>query len=212
VEQLEQGKSVADVLKDFDALKILLWVVPGAFIALFRSFAMRGTFPTIGKDDVAAFALGSVIYYFVILLFTSRVGFGAAPAQSGWVSFIVLILVPAIAGMLLGLLEASDAIGRFLRKVGIRLPSPDATAWETLFREVPTNAVLLVTLKDGNTVAGRWIGGRGGSASSSDAKIMDLYLGQIGAINHHGQYVPHSPQRGAYFAASEIRFIEVIAT
>jgi hypothetical protein len=204
---------MTDILKDFDAMKVLLWVVPGAFIVLFRSFAMRGTFPTVGKDDVAAFVLGSVVYYFLLIL-TVRGLISAGPISptlTPWISLLTLVVLPALLGAALGLVEASDAIGRTLRKIGIRLPSPDATAWETLFREIPTNAVLLVRMKDDTVVAGCWSGGKGGSASSSDAKTMDLYLGQIGTIDNHGNYVPHTPPRGAYVSAGDIRFIEVIA-
>jgi hypothetical protein len=129
---------------------------------------------------------------------------------SPWGLFGVIVVAPTLTGMALGLLEASDAIGLALRKIGIRLPSPDATAWETMFREMSGGAILTVTLKDGTQVTGRWTGGKGGSASSSDAKIMDLYLGEIGRINGHGTYVPFPRRRGAYLAASEIRFIEVV--
>jgi hypothetical protein len=201
---------VGEILKDFDAVKVLVWVVPGAFIALFRSFGMRGRFPTVSKDDVAAFVLGTVIYYFVIRLFTSSFDLTGTADKSGWAWFFILIFIPAAAGLLLGVLEASDAIGRALRKIGIRLPSPDATAWETLFRELPANTLLLVTLKDGTTVVGRWVGGHGGSASSDDAKTMDLFLGEIGEIDRRNHYIPKQPRRGVYFSASEIRFIEVI--
>jgi hypothetical protein len=205
---------MSDVLKDFDAVKILFWVIPGAFIALFRSFAMRGAFPAISKDDVAALILGSVVYWFLLLLIETS--FDVTPQNiqtqfSGWTGFIGLIAIPAILGLLLGFLEAGDGIGQLLRFLGVRLPSPDATAWETMFREMQSGSVLLVTLKDGTTVFGRWVGGKRGSASSTDAKTMDLYLGQIGEINAAGQYVAKTPQRGAYLVATEIRFIEVIA-
>lgn len=204
---------MTDVLKDFDAMKVLLWVVPGAFITLFRSFAMRGSFPTIGKDDIAAFVLGSVVYYFLLILIVRGIASAGpiSPAAAPWLSLLFLVVLPALIGALLGLLEASDAVGRVLRKIGIRLPSPDATAWETIFREMPTNAVLLVRLKDGTLVTGCWTGGKRGSASSSDPKIMDLYLGQIGTIDASGDYTAHDPQRGAYISAGEIRFIEVIS-
>ena len=75
-----------DLLKQFDATAVLLWVVPGAFIALFRSFAIRGNFPPVGKDDVAALLLGSVVYYFVIRLCTTGIeptGTLSAPVYSG---------------------------------------------------------------------------------------------------------------------------------
>ncbi|OAI30543.1 hypothetical protein A1351_08560 [Methylosinus sp. R-45379] len=175
---------------------------------------MRGTFPTIAKDDVAAFILGSVIYYFIVLLFTAGINSdmqALKPAFSSWLWLLILLIIPAFVGFGFGILESSDAVGYMLRSVGIRLPSPHATAWETLFRELTPGSVLLVGLKDGSHVYGRWIGGKGGSASSTDAKTLDLFLGEIGVVDTDGQYVPQKPQRGAYIAASEIRVIEVVS-
>jgi hypothetical protein len=205
---------MSDVLKDFDLTKILLWVVPGAFIALFRSFFLRGTFPSFSKDDVAAFILGSVVYYFVVVLLATGLDVSTQTVKlvlAPWTWFFVLIVLPALVGAALGLVEAGDIVGRALRKFGIRIPSPDATAWETFFRELDAGAVLQVTLKDGTNVFGRWIGGKGGSASSNDAKTMDLFLGEIGEINDQGQYVAYQPQRGVYISSAEIRYFEVVA-
>jgi Family of unknown function (DUF6338) len=200
-----------DGLKDFEVLKVLIWVVPGAMIALFRSFAMRGSFPGIAKDDVAAFLIGSVIYAFLLVLCTT----GRSLTDIAQLQFsprrelVALILVPAIVGLGLGLLEASDAVGFTFRKIGIRLPSPDATAWETVFRELGAGAVLMVTMKDGSKVSGRWVGGRGGSAASTDPKTMDLYLGEVGTVSN-SQYVATVPRRGIYLVASEIHHIEIV--
>jgi Family of unknown function (DUF6338) len=197
-----------DVLKEFDSLKVLLWIVPGAFMVLLRSFAMRGAFPSLGKDDLSTLLLGSVTYSFLLTLFgldlrATDVWTRLSPLT--W--FFVLLAIPAVIGFLLGLFEVSDIVGRFLRARGIRLPSPHPTAWETVFDEIETNAVLIVTLKDSSPVYGRWVEG---SASSTDTKKLDLYIGEIGALNAQGQYVPKQPTRGAYIAAGEIRFIEII--
>lgn len=201
-----------DALKDFNFTGIALWIVPGAFIALFRSLAMRGSFPTFGKDDVAALVLGSVIYFLVILSITN---FDAASEISRdhlkpWFVIVVLIVIPTAAGICLGILEASDALGRFFRRRGVDFPSPHPTAWETVFREMSPGTVLMLTLKDGTNIFGRWNGGLRGSASSTDLSIMDLYLGEIGSIDRQGRYVPHEPPRGAYIAPSEIRFFEIV--
>jgi len=180
-------------------------------MVLLRSFALRGSFPPLKKDDLSTLLLGSVVYAFFLILFginltDTDVWKGLSPAL--WIA--ILIIIPAIIGFALGLLEASDTIGRQLRRWGIALPSPEPTAWENMFRELGINSILLVTLKDGAHVFGRWVGGRGGSVASTDAQIHDLYLAEIGSINAHGQYVPKAPRRGAYIAAQEIRWIEVV--
>jgi Family of unknown function (DUF6338) len=205
---------MSEILKDFDVAKILIWIVPGAFISLFRSFSIRGSFPAVAKDDVTALVFGSVIYWFVFLLFgpgTSYSAFLSSPQFSGWQGFFALIAIPSAIGLCLGLIEAGDVIGKVFRRTGLRFPSPTPTAWETMFREMRPDSILMVTLKDGTTVIGRWIGGDRASASSTDSDKMDLYLGQIGEINAEGLYVPKAPQRGAYIVDSEIRFIEVVA-
>lgn len=202
---------MSDLLKDLDLFKILFWIVPGAFMVLFRSFAIRGAFPALNKDDAATLLLGSVVYSFLLILFgidLSAKDIWKAFPPLAWIG--MLIVVPGAIGFGFGLLEASDIIGRGLRSHGVRLPSPESTAWESLFRELGPNAVLIVTLKDGAHVFGRWIGGRGGSAASADPRTRDLYLAEIGSINAHGEYVSHTPPRGAYIAAEEIRSIEVI--
>jgi Family of unknown function (DUF6338) len=200
---------MSEWLKDFDSFKILFWAVPGAFIVLARSFAIRGSFPAFDKDNTATLVLGSVVYAFLLILFGVDLS-----AKDVWQLFhpavwgILLIVIPSALGFALGLLEANDVVGRQLRAWGLRLPSPDATAWETLFRELDANAVLLVTLKDGAAVFGRWVGS---SAASAESDVRDLYLGEIGSINARGEYVPKTPRRGAYIAAEEIRWIEIIA-
>ena len=202
---------MSDALKDFDFFKILFWIVPGAFMVLSRSFAIRGAFPALKKDDLSTLVLGSVVYSFVLMLFGIDLS-----AKDAWktlappIWIVLLVIVPAVIGFGLGLVEASDVVGRSLRSRGIRLPSPESTAWESLFRELGSNAILIVTLKDGGRVFGRWAGGRGGSAASADPQTRDLYLAEIGSVDTHGRYVSHVPRRGAYIAADEIRSIEVV--
>lgn len=200
-------------LNNLETSKALLWVVPGTLIVLFRSFMMKGTFPAVSKDDISAFIIGSIIYNFIVIVISDHLTHTTQELKFGndlWT--MVLIVLPALIGSALGYLEANDFIGHALRNWGIRLRSPDATAWETMFRELQINAVIQVTLKDGTNVYGRWIGGRGGSASSTDAETMDIYIGETGDIDGDGNYVPHTPKRGAYIAAGEIRFFEVICS
>jgi hypothetical protein len=203
--------AVSEALKDFNFFQTLFWVIPGTFMVLFRSFALRGSFPPLKKDDLSTLVLGSVVYAFLLILFQLNLS-----DKNVWtklhpvVWLLVLIVSPAVIGFLLGWLEGSDLVGRGLRYAGMAIPSPEPTAWENLFGDLRINAVLLVTLKDDVHVFGRWLGGRWGSAASNDTKVRDLYLAEIGTINKHGQYVAQEPRRGIYIAPEEIRWIEVI--
>lgn len=180
-------------------------------MVLFRSFALRGSFPPLKKDDLSTLVLGSVVYAFLLILFGLNLSDKDVWTKLHPLAWLLLLLfIPAGTGFLLGWLEGSDLVGRALRYFGMAMPSPEPTAWENLFGDLRINAVLLVTLKDDVQVFGRWLGGRWGSAASNDATIRDLYLAEIGSIDATGQYVPKTPRRGIYIAPEEIRWIEVI--
>jgi hypothetical protein len=185
----------------------LFFLAPGAVIAFFRSFAIRGKFPSIGLEDLGVVLLGATIYTLCIRVFGLDISEKRIfEAISSGIWFLVLFIIPAAVGTGIGLIEANDVVGRSFRTLRIRLPSPDSTAWETMFRELPTGSVLIVTLRDGSQIAGRWMIN---SASSDDEKWHDIYIAEIGE-DVGGHYIPSTPIRGAYVSADEIKLIEVI--
>jgi len=202
-----------DLFKSFDAIAILDWVVPGAFFILFRSFALKGAFPSLGKDDVVAFIIVSVLYWY-LLIWASATFLGAPEAfrqhGAGAGSIVVLAVFPILAGVGVGLFESRDVVGRLLRAFGVKFLSPYATAWESVVVNLPPGSVLIVHLKDAQPVVGRWTTAQIGSAASTDRDVRDLYLDEIGSVIG-ANYQPFVPVRGAYMAAEQIQFIEVIA-
>jgi hypothetical protein len=198
-----------DWLKDLDPVKVLLWVAPGAFISMFRSFFLKGSFPTIGKDDLAAFVLGSVVYRFLVLGFLTQEGI-AKLSTNGWFWFFFVGVGPSVLGFGLGMLEASDWIGQLVRSWGVIMPTPTPSAWNTVFRALPADTFVIAVLKDGTTFYGRWAKGSVPSSASSDGSNQDIYIGETGDLNAQGQYISSLPKRGVYVAASEVRTIEVI--
>lgn len=202
-----------DLLKDFDFNAFLVLVIPGAIFSLFRSFAIRGRFPSIAKDDFAAFLFASTIYDFFLASSQPNLSLPVLAWRSAW-SFwfwlLILVVVPTIAGLATGLFEASDVVGRVIRRVGVKLPSPTPTAWETLFKELSAGSVLLITLVDGTTINGRWTAADVASSASTDPDKMDLFLAEIGTLDGRGRYLPKSPPRGIYISTSQIQTIEVI--
>ena len=198
-----------DWLKDLDPVKALIWVAPGTFIALFRSYFLKGSFPGIGKDDVGAFIVGSVIYRFAVLGLLSDNDL-AHLSDRGWFWFVSLGLIPALLGFAIGVFEASDLTGRFMRWWGIAMPTPTPSAWDTVFRALQADTFIIAVLKDGTTYYGRWAKGRVPSSASSDDSNQDIYIGETGTLNAQGQYVASLPKSGVYIVASELRTIEII--
>ncbi len=202
-----------DLFKSFDAIAILYWVVPGAFFVLFRSFALKGSFPSLGKDDIVAFIIVSVLYWYLVI-WASATFLGDPDAfrqrPAGAESIVALVAIPALIGVAAGLFERRDVVGRLLRAFGVKFLSPYATAWESVVVNLTPGSVLIVHLKDAQPIVGRWTNAQIGSAASTDKDVRDLYLDEIGSVIG-ANYQPFAPVRGAYIAAEQIQFIEVIS-
>jgi hypothetical protein len=202
-----------DLFKTFDAVAILHWVAPGAFFVLLRAFILKGAFPSLGKDDVVPFIIVSVLYWYLLIwAFTALLGAPERYRQylSGTESILAFVAIPSILGVVAGTIERRDWVGRLLRAHGVGFLSPYATAWESLVVNLTTGSVLIVHLKDAEPVIGRWVNAQFGSAGSTDKEVRDLYLDEIGAVTGDS-YAPFAPTRGAYIAADQIQFIEVIS-
>jgi len=203
-----------DLFKSFDAVAILDWIVPGVFFILFRSFALKGAFPSLGREDLVAFIIVSVLYWYLVIWASAT--FLDDPQAfrqrlAGPESIVALVAIPAVAGAAAGLFERRDVVGRLLRAFGVRFLSPFATAWESVVVNLPPGSVLIVHLKDAQPIIGRWTNAQIGSAASTDKEVRDLYLDEIGAVVG-ANYQPFAPVRGAYISADQIQFIEVIST
>jgi len=198
-----------DAFKTFDPTGVLFWVAPGAFFILFRSFALRGAFPLLARDDAVAFIVASAVYWY-LLTWASAAFLGAPQAfrqhLAGAESIVALAAIPAAVG----LFERRDMVGKLLRIFGVRFLSPYATAWESVVVNLTPGSVLIVHLKDAEPIIGRWTNTQIGSAASIDKDVRDLYLDEIGSVIG-ANYQPFAPGRGAYIAAEQIQFIEVIA-
>ncbi len=206
-----------ELLKNFDVAKIIIWVAPGVLIVLFRSFVINGTFPKLDKDSIAGCVVASAIYVFLIVAAIGGVSLtgGNTSFEFGPLHSIFLFFaLPIVLGLLLGFIESIDLIGRMFRWSGVSIPSPTLSAWETMFRELEKDTVMLVTLKNGAMVWGRWTSGASenlpDSSSSRDRETLDLYVAQVGVLDSQGEYAPVEPTRGIYIAKDEIRFIEVM--
>lgn len=125
-------------------------------------------------------------------------------AAVGWA--VVILVGPALIGLLLGYNVQKAWTRRLLFAIGLRPVHPIPTAWEGRFGRLEKAYWVLVTLTDGQVIAGlfgKW------SWASSEPHERDLYLEQIYEIDEHGMWHKGRDQKGILIRPAEIRFIEM---
>ena len=146
----------------------------------------------------------SVVYYALLL---PVVDLAPSIQQSSYgkvLAWFALILVgPAILGLLLGVNIQTDAFRRFLRWCGFNPVHVIPTAWDWKFGGMSEQWVL-VTLKDGTRFAG-FCGSD--SFMSSDPEERDIYIERIYDIEEDNRWVSCG-EKGLLVAAGEVQTIE----
>jgi hypothetical protein len=187
--------------KDLPALLALL--APGFIILWFRTRVLEGATPDI-KQQLFYFAVVSAAYYGLVApLFNVA---GGVPLQSWLWSLLFYFLVPATIGIAVGLMTQRDWEYVWAEKIGMHFAHRIPTAWDFRFGRLPEGTYLLVTLKDGTTVAGRM--GRGSfSASAKDGR--DVYISELwDAPDDGGEWTKLEPERGMLICGDDIRHVE----
>ena len=117
--------------------------------------------------------------------------------------FALILVGPAILGLLLGVNIQTDAFRRFLQWSRLNPVHVIPTAWEWKFRGMSEQWVL-VTLKDGTRFAG-FCGS--GSFMSSDPVERDIYIERIYDIDDDDRWISRG-EKGLLVAAGEVQTIE----
>lgn len=119
------------------------------------------------------------------------------------------VLVPAIAGLILGFTSANDVIDSALRRVGLAPIHQIPAAWDYAFSRLRGNTFVLVTLNDGSQVAGFF--GKQSFASSSENE-RDLLIEDVWVVNARGPWTKPATAKSILLCGKDIRFIEFIRT
>lgn len=127
-----------------------------------------------------------------------------AVERHGAATALALVALPAILGMVLGIMSGKEPIRRVLLRFGINPIHVVPTAWDYKFSRGETRYVL-VTLRDGSSVAGL-IGPR--SFVSTCEAERDLYLEAVFLMGGERPWARHPRTDGILLKGSEIRSIE----
>jgi len=126
------------------------------------------------------------------------------PWWSGAILFGIMFVSPAFLGVVTGWLQQKEAIGRFLRSLGLRSVHPIPCAWDWHFGRLKPYWVV-VTMKDGSRVRGLF---HSRSFAGSDPERRDLYLEAQYRLLETGEWAPVEDTGGVLVMGSEIAAIE----
>ncbi len=192
-----------DALLSPEKLQIFLLVaVPGIVALYVRAQFISGRLPPISEGFVGYLILSLVylaLIYPLLLLMpsSSTTHWWLIPA---W--FLLLFVVPALVGLLLGLNIRRGWTKKLLERTGINTVHPVDSAWDWRFGGC-SECWVLASLKDDT----KWAGRLGpGSFASTDPSERDLYIEQVYEIGDNNQWIERSS--GVWIAHGEIRTIE----
>jgi hypothetical protein len=181
---------------------LLALLAPGFIILWFRARVVEGTPPDF-KRELFYFALASAAYYGAVApLF--RLDEGVALPLWLW-SILFYFLIPILLGVVIGWITQYDLEYSWAEKLGMHFAHRIPTAWDFRFSRLPAGAFVLVTLKDGTTVAGRWAET---SFASSAKDGRDIYIAEVWDNPDNGAWVPLDPPRGMLLCGGDIRYVE----
>jgi hypothetical protein len=120
---------------------------------------------------------------------------------------VIIFITPLLLGLIFGFANQQQLVERGLAILGFRILSGFPSAWDYKFSRINEPLWVLVTLKDGSQVAGRF--GKN-SFASSESSERDLYLESVYQLleNKPWERVPETS--GILIKAEEIRYIEFL--
>lgn len=190
-----------------DTLYIAIaFIVPGYIFVWFRSLFLTRRALKPHEQMVAYIAISCVniaVLSPVVYYLTESQYLKQKPIFSGLIWFVILIIFPAMVGVVFGIAAQREWIHKALLRLKLRPVHVMPTAWEWQFARIDGPVWITVTLKDGSFVYGLF-----GSASfaSSEPGERDIFIESTYSIGGDNEWVPLG--RGALVPHGEIRCID----
>jgi hypothetical protein len=118
----------------------------------------------------------------------------------GW----IVLGSPVAMGLVFARLSQRDVMRRMLQRLGFNPVHVIPTAWDYKFSQTPPLWVL-VTMKDGSTVAG-WFGSR--SFASSEPRGRDLYIQEVYRPGDGDMWQPVPGTAGILVQGDQVKHVE----
>lgn len=196
-------------LNSFDSVFYTLsFIVPGFILqSILSVFVPRKSVPT-QISFIRFLTLSCFNYAFcswlIYLIFQSEV-FLTHPIRTALAWAYIILLSPILLGLISGYFSQKEFIRKIFFSIGLNPIHVIPTAWDYKFSNIKEAVWLLVTLKDGSTVAGLF-GAK--SFASSETDERDLYIQDVFRIPDKGQWERVTNNAGIWVKGDQIKHIE----
>jgi hypothetical protein len=185
------------------------FLVPGLLIdwTVSRFFSKKSEqVPLILLRFLTFSCVNYVVWIFIYLLPWDK-SFLTNPAFLAVIFLLIIFISPFFLGLIFGVTSQQQLVERGLENLGFRMLSGFPTAWDYKFGRINEPLWVLVTLKDGSEVVGRF--GKN-SFASSESSERDLYIESVYQVLEDNPWQPVTATSGILIKAEEIRYIEFL--
>lgn len=127
------------------------------------------------------------------------------PVRTAVIWGIIILISPILLGILAGYFNKKEYIRKALQRIGLNPVHVIPTGWDYKLSKLVGNSWILVTLKNGDVVAGLF-GQK--SFASSDSTDRDIYLEKVYKIVDDGPWEPVTNSDGILIRGEEIKHLE----
>lgn len=192
-------------MKDWANVQLVIaLIVPGLIITYVRSRFSTGRMDKL-SDSILAYLALTVAYYGIALPFVDPILNMPAGWEKNLVWWSIVMIGPAIFGLLLGVGGQQGWIRWLAHKLHLNPVHDIPNSWDWRFSQTQNGAHIMVTLSDGSTAAGLF--GRGSFASTDPAE-RDIYIQELMDVpDDGGPWTPQASKKGILIPAKEIRYV-----
>jgi len=182
---------------------ILSALAPGFIILLIRRQFSVHDQQTI-QDRIFAYAVVSTLY-FATFSPVLAIAEQHTPLSKPIRDITLFVVVPVLIGIGWSILATKDRLHKIWGLLGLRPIHHTPSSWDYLFGQIGADAWIVVTLKNGMQIAGKY---GSGSFSSTNSSERDLLISEVWELEDDDWTVPKAKKK-ILLCGNDIQTIEV---
>lgn len=179
-------------------------LAPGFLIMFVRRQFAVGKPPSFQDRAVTYVAISAVYFAVAVPLFQYLQNQHRLLTQAA--DFFKFFGLPVAIGLGMALLMTRRTLDRVWQWFGLKPIHHIPSAWDYVFGKLQEASWVIVTLKDGSQVAGKY---DAGSFASSDCDERDLYISDVWEVSNDGVWSRPATAKGILLCGVDIRIVEI---